>query len=89
MSLPTPRRGEPVTLIYVRDRTSYGSALVIDSVKVEGDRIVITAQHRATKALEGIDARLDNQRRTIQRLLDHLTNHCPQMKGEGLCPHIG
>lgn len=89
MGIPTPSRGEPVTLTYVKGRKSYGSAIVVDSVSFEGDRIVITGQHRATKELEGIDARLDNQRKSIQRLLDHLQNHCPQMTGEGKCPHMG
>ena len=40
-------------------------------------------------AFEGIDARLDNQRRSIDRLLVHLTEHCPEMRAEGKCPHMG
>lgn len=84
-----PKRGDIVTLTHVHERTSYGTALQIQSIKVEGDQIILTAKINAgPKELAGIDARLDNQKTTIDRLLAHLKEHCPRMTSGGQCEHM-
>lgn len=39
--------------------------------------------------LTGIDRRLDVQRRSIERLLEHLKVHCPKLNHNGECEFIG
>lgn len=35
-----------------------------------------------------IDERLKNQRDSIDRMLKHLKQHCPQLLGQGSCEHM-
>lgn len=89
MGVPTPKRGEIVTVTHVADGKSYGTAIRVASVSFEGTRIVIMGQVSAgPKELAGIDARLDNQKQAIDRLLAHLKEHCPTMTAGGKCPHM-
>jgi hypothetical protein len=81
MGIPTPRKGDAVTLTYVADRRSFGTALKVTSLTFQGSQVILVAEHVGSKELAGIDARLDNQRRSIQNLLEHLQKHCPQLQG--------
>lgn len=86
-----PRRGDVITITHVHERKSYGTAIRVGSVQVQHDgSFTMTGIVEAgPRQLEGIDARLDNQRQSITRLSEHLAKHCPQLAGEGMCPHIG
>lgn len=35
-----------------------------------------------------LDQRLTNQRESIDRLMNHLAKHCPQLMGQGSCDHM-
>lgn len=35
-----------------------------------------------------VDQRLANQRDSIDRLVNHLRQHCPQLMGKGSCEHM-
>ena len=35
-----------------------------------------------------LDSRVSNQKATIDRLLDHVRAHCPQLQARGTCPHL-
>lgn len=89
MGVPIPKKGDVITVTHVVDGTSWGTAIRVDSVVIDRGTIVITAAMSAgPKELAGIDARLDNQRNTIDRLLHHLQEHCPKMTAGGHCPHM-
>jgi hypothetical protein len=57
----------------------------------EGNSFSLTAPIFGANFLAGIDRRLDQQRRSIERLLEHLKHHCPALQGKGMlsCPHYG
>lgn len=43
----------------------------------------------AAKIADGLDSRISNQKESIDRLLDHLKHHCPQLiDGKTKCPHM-
>lgn len=53
-----------------------------------GDRALsLQAQIVGADFNTDLDSRLGNQRDTINRLLDHLREHCPRLQGNGPCSH--
>lgn len=40
------------------------------------------------KFVKGIDLQVDTQRASINRLLEHLRQHCPELMGTGKCQHL-
>ena len=52
------------------------------SLRLEGQLL-------AAGPMPGIDQRLDNQRASISRLLEHLKTHCPAYQVGGKCAHPG
>lgn len=86
-----PGKGDTITVTHVVNRKSYATVILVDSVRVkESGEVQITGAIKVgPQELAGIDARLDNQRQSIARLTEHLTQHCPQLAGGGMCPHIG
>lgn len=62
---------------------------VQQGIWVPGDRrkwqLKLTGQIVAAGLAEGIDARLVNQRASIDRLLKHVQAHCPKLSHGGDC----
>lgn len=89
MGTPTPKRGEAITIHFTGpDGKSYATVMQFHGWVAENGVVTVTGTHRATGELKGIDNRLDNQKRALDRMLEHLKTHCPefQILG-GTCPH--
>lgn len=89
----TPRKGE---ILYVRGdvegkTTQWALQMTQAGIWIPrmdwGIQIVgrIIGSHFPT----GLDDRIDQQRKSIDLMLDHLKDHCPKLMGIGDCKHIG
>lgn len=89
----TPRKGE---VLLIRGdlngkNVDWGYKLTEAGVWVPGaERFQLRLEGIITGSsfIEGLDARLAQQRENIDRLLDHLKQDCPKLNGSGECPHI-
>lgn len=87
----TPEGNQPVTLTYVGNGRTVGLVIAPETfVAPAQDYLKLTGPIQHAGFLGGIDRRLDNQRKTIDRLLKHLQAHCPHLidptRG---CEHLG
>lgn len=89
----TPRKGE---MLLIRGdmngkNVDWGYKLTEAGVWVPGtERFQLRLEGRiiGSSFIEGLDARLAQQRKSIDLMLDHLKEHCPKLIGSGDCPHI-
>ncbi len=51
--------------------------------------IQLTGNIEGSSFASAIDDRIEQQRKSIDTMLDHLKEHCPKLLGTGECPHIG
>lgn len=83
-----PKVGEIVTVHHVVDGESYAFAFQVGVIGVEMGLVEMHGINPTSRRLEGIDVRIENQRQAIDRLLQHLTQHCPELRGSGKCSHM-
>lgn len=89
MGTPTPKRGEAITIHFTGpDGKSYATVMQFLGWTVKGDSVALFGLHRSTGELRGIDNRIDNQKAAIDRLLDHLRAHCPELNSGLPCSHV-
>lgn len=80
-----------VTVTFTHQGRSFAYSVKLDEAGASmlGDHIILSGMAMNSGYLDGIDKRLDNQRKSIDGLLSHLKVHCPRLRGEGSCSHGG
>lgn len=77
-----------MTITYQVDKKTAAIVLKPSLALIRGTSIEVIADIRDAGYLEGIDKRLDNQRQSIDRLLEHLKQHCPKLLTGEPCNHL-
>lgn len=54
-----------------------------------GKEVTLQGHLIGAALVPGIQLQIDTQRKSIERLLEHLKQHCPELQGLGKCPHRG
>ena len=87
----TPEGGQPITVTYVGDGRTVGLVVVPETFeRTAKNYLKLTGPLRHAGFLGGIDRRLDNQRKSIDQLLNHLQKHCPHLLDPTRgCEHLG
>ena len=83
-----PRDSDEEPSMVLTGRIDRELVLITDGLKIDAnelDVLGLLGQQRSRFS----SAQIDNQRATIDRLLAHLKAHCPELRGEGKCLHIG
>lgn len=79
-----PKDGLTLVTFAIEDK-SICLAVKVDEATFEvGTILSLNGPVKGANFLTGIDKRLDNQRRSIERLLAHLKHHCPALAGKGV-----
>src|SRR5688500_1879153 len=86
-AVATPRKGETLS---IRQNIDGATALWVYKLSANGVWVPgaefglrLTGAIVAADFNPQLDERIDNQRKSIDTLLDHLNQHCPQLLGTG------
>lgn len=88
--LPPTETAKPSLVIIAKvDEPSCWIEVRQGGTRVEFAGLDPSLSHFSTIESNFASAQIDTQKGIINRLLDHLKAHCPELLGEGKCLHIG
>lgn len=90
-NLASNMAGELVEIRVVLDGKTVSIVVDVDSLAhvVHSGHIQLIGKIKGADFDEGIDGRVTRQRKSIDRLLDHVKAHCPEFNSGQACEHNG
>jgi len=88
-ALYVPEPNEILEIIGTKDNKTTGWALNVERAqRGAGEKFMVVGRIIGAKFQTDADQRVARQRESLDRLLRHVSTHCPRLLGLGDCPFV-